>query len=69
MIEAVKDKHYEIIKDRGKAIKKGIEKLTNNDILLVLGKGHEEFIIIGNNKIPFNDHSEVIKIIDKMKVR
>ena len=69
MITSVKDKHYEIIKDRGKAIKKGIEKLTNNDILLVLGKGHEEFIIIGNNKIPFNDHSEVIKIIDKMKVR
>ena len=69
MIEGVKDKHYEIIKDRGKAIKKGIEKLKDNDILLVLGKGHEEFIIIGNDYIPFNDHKEVIKIVEEMKVR
>ena len=67
MTNGVTNNHYEVIKDRGKAIKKGIEKLTNNDILLVLGKGHEEYIIVGNNKIPFNDHNEVIKLINEEK--
>ena len=69
MTNGVTNNHYEVIKDRGKAIKKGIEKLTNNDILLILGKGHEEYIIIGNDHIPFNDHKEVTKLIDKMQVR
>ena len=68
MTNGVTNNHYEVIKDRGKAIKKGIEKLTNNDILLILGKGHEEYIIIGNKNIPFNDHKEVIKLINESKV-
>ena len=68
MTNGVTNNHYEVIKDRGKAIKKGIEKLTNNDILLILGKGHEEYIIIGNKNIPFNDHKEVITLIDGEKV-
>lgn len=57
--------NYEIIKDRRKAIEKGISLLKDSDILLVLGKGHEEFIIVGNNKIPFNDKQEVEKIISQ----
>ena len=69
MTESVKDKHYEVIKDRGKAIKKGIDKLTNDDILLVLGKGHEEYIIIGNERVSFNDHKEVMKLLKDIKVR
>ena len=39
--------------------------LSNNDSLLVLGKGHEEFIIYKEEKIPFNDREEIYKIINK----
>lgn len=66
MTNGVTNNRYEVIKDRGKAIKKGIEKLTNNDILLVLGKGHEEYIIVGNKHIPFNDHKEVMKLVNEI---
>jgi len=47
--------NYEIIYDRELAIKKGIEMLETNDILLILGKGHETYQIIGKEKLPFDD--------------
>ena len=65
MLENNLQKHYLVEKDRGKAINLAISKMTNDDILLILGKGHEEAIIVGNNKIPFNDKKEVLKLIQE----
>ena len=55
--------NYEIELDRQEAIKKGIQKLEKNDILLVLGKGHETYQIIGNDKIYFDDKEKVLNLI------
>ena len=63
-IEGIENTNFEIIMNRGKAIEKGISLLKENDILLVLGKGHEEFIIMKDKKIPFNDKKEIEKIIN-----
>ena len=63
MDDIVKDNHsknYEIIFDRKEAILKGIKMLEKDDILLVLGKGHEDYQIIGHEKIHFDD-AEIIK--------
>lgn len=60
--EKVND-NYIIELDRKIAIKKGIEELTNNDILLILGKGHENYQIIGSNKTHFSDKETVQEII------
>ena len=57
------NKNYEIKINRKKAIKRGIQLLKKNDILLLLGKGHENYQIIKNNKINFDDKEEVLKII------
>ena len=57
--------NYEVCLDRKEAIKKGIDLLEENDILFILGKGHEEFIIKGKDRIPHNDKEEVLKIINK----
>ncbi len=43
------------IPDRKDAIKYGIQKLKIFDFLLIAGKGHEIFQIVGENKIPYND--------------
>lgn len=51
--------NYEIIHDRKEAIKKGISLLHTNDILLILGKGHEDFIVYHDKKLPFNDMNVV----------
>ena len=41
--------------DRQKAIHRAIDELEEEDILLILGKGDEEYIEIGEQKIPFDD--------------
>ena len=60
--------NYVVIEDRKKAVNEAINKLNKNDILLILGKGHEEYIIIGNNKIPYNDRKAVLEIINNKEV-
>ena len=65
MLEGNKLDNYEVIIDRKEAIRKGISYLEHNDILLVLGKGHESVIIIGKDRIPFNDKEAVLEIIEE----
>jgi len=60
--------NYVVIEDRKKAVMDAINKLNKNDILLILGKGHEEFIIIGKDKIPYNDRKAVLEIINDKEV-
>ena len=56
-------KNYKIIVKREKAIKKSIQMLSKNDILLLLGKGHENYQIIKDKKIPFSDKKKVLKYL------
>lgn len=55
--------NYEKIVNRKEAINRGIQMLQKSDILLLLGKGHETYQVIGNKKIHFDDMEEVKKII------
>jgi len=48
-----------IIVDRREAIVEGIRYAKENDILLIAGKGHEDYQIIGNNTIHFSDREVV----------
>lgn len=52
--------------DRASAIKIGISMLEPGDILLIAGKGHESYQIIGNQKIPFSDKKEILSFIGQM---
>ena len=63
ILSGINKSNYEIELNRRKAIEKGIQLLRKNDILLVLGKGHEKYQIIKNEKIFFSDLDEVLKCI------
>ena len=63
MIQKLDTNNYEIIINRESAIEKGIQKLQKNDILLVLGKGHEDYQIINDKKIHFDDKEVIEKYI------
>lgn len=63
IVVGLSNSNYEIIFDRKKAIEKGISLLKENDILLILGKGHEDYQIIGTDRIHFDDKETVINII------
>ena len=55
--------NYIIELDRKKAIERGIKMLTNNDILLILGKGHENYQILKIGTIHFDDKEVAIEAI------
>ncbi|WDR05325.1 UDP-N-acetylmuramoyl-L-alanyl-D-glutamate--2,6-diaminopimelate ligase [Devosia rhodophyticola] len=48
------------IGDRRSAILEGIRLLGEGDVLLVAGKGHEDYQIIGVNKTHFSDHEVIL---------
>ena len=50
-----------VINNRKLAIKKAIQKIDHNEILLVAGKGHENYQIIKGKKFYFSDSDEIIK--------
>jgi UDP-N-acetylmuramoyl-L-alanyl-D-glutamate--2,6-diaminopimelate ligase len=53
------DKIFEV--NRSLAIQKAMQISKPSDIVLILGKGHENYQIIGDKKRPFDDYREVIK--------
>lgn len=62
---------YQIEIDRALAIYQAIDNAQPGDIVLIAGKGHEEFQEIKGQKIPFKD-AEVVQQVLKdlaMKVR
>jgi UDP-N-acetylmuramoyl-L-alanyl-D-glutamate--2,6-diaminopimelate ligase len=46
---------YRVVEDRQAAIAAGIEMLEKDDILLIAGKGHENYQEVGQSVIPFDD--------------
>ncbi|MEG2322714.1 MAG: UDP-N-acetylmuramoyl-L-alanyl-D-glutamate--2,6-diaminopimelate ligase [Bacilli bacterium] len=64
MTKGLTNTNYEIIIDRHEAILKGISLLDTNDVLLILGKGHEEAMVIKDKKVPFNDKNEVLNYLE-----
>lgn len=51
---------YNFSNGREEAIKFGISLLKENDILILLGKGHENYQIVGQEKLPFCEE-EIVK--------
>ncbi len=51
------------IGDRRLAIETAISGLSKGDVLLIAGKGHEDYQIIGTTKYHFSDHEVVLEAI------
>jgi len=66
ILSGVKKDNYEVIFDRKLAIKKALDLIQENDIVLILGKGHENYQIIGKEKNHLDDSEEVKKYIDSL---
>tara|TARA_B100001113_G_C21094150_1_gene615737 strand:- start:133 stop:1596 length:1464 start_codon:yes stop_codon:yes gene_type:complete len=47
--------NFEIIKDRGTALSAAINEIDSGDLLVILGKGRENFQDIEGNKFPYSD--------------
>lgn len=60
IIKGVEKDNYLIEFDRHEAIIKALDLIEPNDIVLILGKGHEDYQIIGHEKIHFDDKEEIL---------
>ena len=56
---------YLKISDRHEAIKTAVMLAEPRDIILLAGKGHEDYQIVGTEKLPFNDKSVVKEYFEK----
>ncbi len=54
-IRKVRTDHYQIILDRAEAIGRAISQARAGDIVLIAGKGHETYQILGSKTISFDD--------------
>jgi len=52
-------KNVKLILERSEAIREALSLKSPSDVVAIAGKGHEEYQIIGNKKIPFSDRGVV----------
>ena len=55
-----------VIPDRAQAIAYAIENASPHDLILIAGKGHERFQLIGNQAIPFSDREVAEQLLGMM---
>ena len=67
ILAGVSTSNYEVVLDRREAIKKALDMINKDDVVLILGKGHEDYQIIGHDKIHLDDAEEVRKYVEKHK--
>lgn len=48
-----------VITDRATAIAHALRRASANDVVLIAGKGHEDYQQIGDERLPFSDRSQV----------
>jgi UDP-N-acetylmuramoyl-L-alanyl-D-glutamate--2,6-diaminopimelate ligase len=53
---------YDVIEDRATAIRTGISMARPGDLVMIAGKGHEDYQIIGTEKTHFDDR-EVARLV------
>ena len=68
IIQGIGSEIFCVEKDRRKAIRMAIESAGKDDIVLIAGKGHEHFQVIGSQYTPFNDQEVVTEILRSMKL-
>ncbi len=61
-------RNYVVVQDRRKAIEYAMRRLSENDVLLVAGKGGENYQEIMGIKYDYNDNAVIEEIIKKMRM-
>ena len=58
---------YLVVSDRRDAIFNAIKKAGKNDVVLIAGKGHENYQIIGNEKFDFDDRKIALEALEELR--
>ncbi|MCD4706299.1 MAG: UDP-N-acetylmuramoyl-L-alanyl-D-glutamate--2,6-diaminopimelate ligase [Candidatus Sabulitectum sp.] len=60
ILSGIPEKYSPLVeRDRAEAIRKAIQMAEEGDVVIIAGKGHEDYQILGKEKIHFDDREEV----------
>jgi UDP-N-acetylmuramoyl-L-alanyl-D-glutamate--2,6-diaminopimelate ligase len=57
---------HQVVPDRREAIRQGLRSARPGDVLVIAGRGHEPFQIVGEQKIPFLDRTVVLEELERL---
>ena len=57
---------YYIVSDRREAIHRAIAHASSGDVVIIAGKGHENYQIVGNDKFHFDDREVALDVIARL---
>ena len=57
---------YHIVSDRREAIYRAIAHAASGDVVIIAGKGHENYQIVGNDKFHFDDREVALDVIARL---
>ena len=57
---------YAVCEDRGEAIAQAIKETEAGDCVLVAGKGHEDYQIVGDQRLHFSDRECAIQVLEAL---
>lgn len=58
---------FQVIEDRGQAIEEAVRSCVPGEIAAICGKGHEDYQILGDEIIHFDDREQVLASIEKVR--
>ena len=56
---------YEVIENRREAIKAAVKNAKTGDVIILAGKGHETYQIIGTEKLHFDEREVLAEILSE----
>lgn len=61
-----KGSNFTVIEERDKAIGEALKTASPGDLVIIAGKGHEDYQVVGNRRLYFSDPGVVKKYLKKM---
>jgi UDP-N-acetylmuramoyl-L-alanyl-D-glutamate--2,6-diaminopimelate ligase len=66
IVSGIKRDNFEVTLERRAAIRKALLLADNNTVILIAGKGHEQYQILGNKRIHFDDRRVSEELIESL---
>ena len=65
----IEGKNYQVVADRREAIRYALGLASAGDTVLLAGKGHEAYQIIGDKSFPFDERAVARELLDELAAR
>ncbi|SHN15002.1 UDP-N-acetylmuramoyl-L-alanyl-D-glutamate--2,6-diaminopimelate ligase [Gracilibacillus kekensis] len=65
MVAGISSQNYQIQIDRKNAIQQAIQRARKDDVVLIAGKGHETYQIVGDEVLDFDDEKAALEFLNE----